>query len=67
MTNRCNSNNTLLDLDIVIDYGRFVSKLYDKRRDFGFKVIIFPNLRSNIPTKTSYGIFIGLSSLKTRF
>ena len=59
MTNQCNSNTTFLDLDIVIDNGRFVSKLYDKRRDFGFKVITFPNLRSNIPNKTSYGTFIG--------
>ena len=59
MTNQCNSNTTFLDLDIVIDNGRFVSKLYDKRRDFGFKVITFPNLRSNIPYKTSYGTFIG--------
>ena len=36
-----------------------MSKLYDKRRDFVFKVIIFPNLRSNIPNKTPYGTFIG--------
>ena len=36
-----------------------MSKLYDKRRDFVFKVITFPNLRSNIPNKTSYGTFIG--------
>ena len=26
---------------------------------FVFKVITFPNLRSNIPNKTSYGTFIG--------
>ena len=27
-------------------------------RDFGFKIITFPNLRSNIPYKTSYGTLI---------
>ena len=58
-TNICNLNTTFLDLDIIIEDGRFVSKLYDKRRDFVFKVITFPNLRSNIPNKTSYGTFIG--------
>ena len=58
-TNICNLNTTFLDLDITIEDGRFVSKLYDKRRDFVFKVITFPNLRSNIPNKTSYGTFIG--------
>ena len=55
-TNICNLNTTFLDLDIIIEDGRFVSKRYDKRRDF---VIIFPNLRSNIPNKTSYVKFRG--------
>ena len=50
-TNICNLNTTFLDLDIIIEDGRFVSKLYDKRRDIVFKVINFPNLRSNIPNK----------------
>ena len=36
-----------------------MSKLYDKRRDFVFKVITFLNLRSDIPDNTSYGTFIG--------
>ena len=58
-TNICNLNTTFLDLDIIIEDGRFVSKLYDKRRDFVVKVITFPNLCSNIPNKTSYGTFIG--------
>ena len=30
-----------------------------KDDNFAFKVITFPNLRSNIPNKTSYGTFIG--------
>ena len=29
-TNICNLNTTFLDLDIIIEDGRFVSKLYDK-------------------------------------
>ena len=58
-TNDLDTSTTFLDLDIYIEDKRFISKLYDKRRDFGFKVITFPNLRSNIPNKTSYGTFIG--------
>ena len=58
-TNTSFSNTTFLDLDISVIDGEFISKLYDKRRDFGFKVITFPKLRSNIPNKTSYGTFIG--------
>jgi hypothetical protein len=58
-TNDCKSRTTFLDLDINIDNNMFVCKLYDKRRDFDFKVVTFPNLRSNIPNKSSYGTFIG--------
>ena len=58
-TNYSNINTTFLDLDIGIEENRFISKLYDKRRDFGFNVITFPNLRSNIPNNASYGTFIG--------
>ena len=58
-TNICNSNSSFLDLNIIIEDGRFVSKMYDGRRDFEFKVITFSNLRSNISNKTSYGTFIG--------
>ena len=38
---------------------KYCTKLYDKRRDFNFKVVTFPNLRSNIPNDPSYGVFIG--------
>ena len=58
-TNDNDSSSTFLDLDIFIQDGRFQTRLYDKRRDFSFKVVTFPNLRSNIPVKQSYGIFVG--------
>ena len=35
------------------------TKLYDERRDFKFDVVTFPNLRSNIPVRPSYGVFVG--------
>ena len=52
-------NTTFLDLDIHIDNGKFCTKLYDKRRDFNFKVVSLPNLKSNVPKQPSYGIFKG--------
>ena len=58
-TNEDPTTSTFLDLDIFINSTKFSTKLYDKRRDFGFKVISFPNLKSNIPSKPSYGTFIG--------
>lgn len=48
-----------MDLDILVKKEGFVSKLYDKRRDFSFNVVTFPNLRSNIPDSQAYGSFTG--------
>ena len=59
LTNSDPKNSTFLDLDIFIKDRKFHTKLYDKRRDFPFKVITFPNLSSNIPFKQSYGVFTG--------
>ena len=58
-TNDDPNMSTFLDLDIFIDNNKFGTKLYDKRRDFNFKVVSFPNLNSNIPKDPSYGTFIG--------
>ena len=35
-------------------------KVYDKRKDFPFKVVRYPNLDSEIPNNLPYGVFIGL-------
>ena len=35
-------------------------KVYDKRKDYPFKVVRFPNLLSEIPEHQAYGVFIGL-------
>ena len=51
-------NCTFLDLDIDISLGKFSTKLYDKRRDFQFNVITFPNLKFCVPSKQAYGIFM---------
>ena len=35
-----------------------LSHLYDKRDDFPFKIVNFPDLSGNIPQMASYGVFI---------
>jgi hypothetical protein len=47
-----------LDLNLEIIDGKIHSKLYDKRDDFGFKIVNFPDLSGNIPNKESYGVFV---------
>jgi hypothetical protein len=34
------------------------TKIYDKRYDFNFKNINFPNICSNIPASPAYGVYI---------
>ena len=46
---------TFLDLDIKINGGEFVYKLYDKRDEFPFFVVRMPDRSSNIPSYIFYG------------
>ena len=59
--NKENTTNTtaiFLDLEINVENRMFITKLYDKRDAFNFEIVNFPNLSGNIPSKTSYGVFI---------
>ena len=47
-----------LDLDLEIFQDKISYKLFDKRDAFGFRIVNFPNLSGNIPTKQSYGVFV---------
>jgi hypothetical protein len=38
--------------------GQLSTKIYDKRNDFNFKIINFPNMCSNIPVFPAYGVYI---------
>jgi hypothetical protein len=40
------------------DSGQLSTKFYDKRDDFNFKIINFPNMCSNIPSSPAYGVYI---------
>ena len=45
-----------LDLNIQIVNNELVTSLYDKRDDFPFKIVNFPDLSGNIPHASSYGV-----------
>jgi hypothetical protein len=42
----------------LYDSGQLGTKIYDKRDDFNFKIINFPNMCSNIPASPAYGVYI---------
>jgi hypothetical protein len=47
--------NLYLEFD---DSGQLSTKMYDKRDDFNFKIINFPNMWRNIPGFPAYGVYI---------
>jgi hypothetical protein len=53
------SSASFLDLYLEFDdSGQLSTKIYDKRDDFNFKIINFPNMCSNIPDSPAYGVYI---------
>ena len=48
---------SFLEMDIKALGNRCKYSLYDKKNDFGFKVIYLPNLGGNIPINQAYGTF----------
>jgi hypothetical protein len=40
------------------DSGQLSTTIYDKRDDFNFKIMNFPNMCSNIPASPAYGVYI---------
>ena len=58
--NKANSSDTeapFLDLHLTISDGFISSKIYDKRDDFDFDIVIFPFLDGDSPRAASYGVY----------
>ena len=61
------SSASFLDLYLEFDdSGQISTKIYDKRDDFNFKIINFPNMCSNIPASPAYGVYISQSDFLKR-
>ena len=53
------SSASFLDLYLEFDdSGQLSNKIYDKRDDFNFNIINFPNMCSNIPASPAYSVYI---------
>ena len=57
-TNVSRTESNYLDLCITLTNGNFSYKSYDKREDYTFDVIKYPDLSGNIPFNPAYGVFI---------
>jgi hypothetical protein len=51
------SSASFLDFEFD-DSGQLSTKIHNKRDDFNFIIIIFPNMCSNIPASPAYGVYI---------
>ena len=56
-TNISPNKSTFLDLTVSIYRHKFLYYSWDKRRDFNFQVVNYPNLAGNIPSSQSYGVY----------
>ena len=56
--NRGTQCANVLDLNIVINEKCFETDLYDKRRDFEFDIVQFPDLHGCVPSKPAYGLVV---------
>ena len=56
-TNEFDFSAPFLDLDLSINNEIISSKIYDKREDFDFAIVIYPHLDGDVPRATSYGVY----------
>ena len=54
--NEDDSNVTFLDLQICIKDNTVCTTTYDKREDFSFEIVAYPDLSGNIPKRQAYGV-----------
>ena len=61
LLNKANTSDTeapFFNLLLSIPNGFVSSKIYDKRDDFDFDIINFPPLDGDVPSSSSYGVYI---------
>ena len=59
--NKANETDTeasFLDLHLSILNGNVITRIYDKRDDFNFDIVNYPQLDGDVPRATSYGVYI---------
>ena len=57
-SNTNDQDATFLDLRLMLSDGTVSVKIYDKREDFDFCTVNYPNLDGDVPTLPSYGVYI---------
>ena len=56
--NRDDNHATFLDIEVDIEGDQFKTKTYDKRENYKFEIVNYPDLSGNIPHGAAYGVYI---------
>jgi len=57
-SNNSDDKATFLDLAVQINNLHCIIKIYDKRDDFDFNIVTFPQLDGDVPSSPSYGTYL---------
>lgn len=56
--NKSDTDASFLDLHLTIFDNKITTKIYDKRDDYSFNIVNYPNLDGDVPKATSYGVYM---------
>ena len=56
--NDLDTSASFLDLNLTIVNNIISTSIYDKRDDFNFQIVNFPDLSGDVPRAPSYGVYI---------
>ena len=55
--NENEEKGNFLDISVEIVNKKFITKTYDKRDDYKFEIVNYPDLSGNIPKRAAYGVY----------
>ena len=55
--NQDDNNATFLDIEVNVEGDQFKTKTYDKRENYKFEIVNYPDLSGNIPHGAAYGVY----------
>ena len=55
--NQDDNHATFLDIEVDVEGDQFKTKTYDKRENYKFDIVNYPDLSGNIPHGAAYGVY----------
>ena len=55
--NQDDNHATFLDIEVNVEGDQFKTKIYDKRENYKFEIVNYPDLSDDIPHGAAYGVY----------